>query len=186
MIYTDDGYSIDTTSHCIYCGTKRTIQNSDFCGYECYHKQQLGKCITYIKLCINCALYNTIKCGVNNPTTICNLFIPEKNCPNRRNRTHMYDPCSFGSTTICGGGFGYGNYHYYLDDEPDNYGGGFPRINSERLGYYEKDLLPEITEKSINTLLNEDVFEPIKPLKRRLSVKILLSMISLIKWICKV
>lgn len=97
----------------------------------------------------------------------------------------MYDPCSFGTTT-CGGGFGYSNYHHYLDVEPVNYGGGFPRIKSERLGYYEKDLLPEITEKSINTLLNEDVLEPIKPLKRRLSVKILLSMISLIKWICKV
>lgn len=62
---------------------------------------------------------------------------------------------------------------------------GFPSIDPERLGGYEQELRPDITEKSIYNLINDDVFEPIKPLKRRLTVRILLSIINMIKWVCR-
>lgn len=95
----------------------------------------------------------------------------------------------FGTSYWDGGG--YSNCHprqvYILEDNINvmRNNCGFPSIDPERLGGYEQELRPDITEKSIYNLINDDVFEPIKPLKRRLTVRILLSIINMIKWVCR-
>ena len=92
----------------------------------------------------------------------------------------------FGTSCWDGGGY---SHHlrqvYILEDNINTMRNtyGLPSIDLERLGGYEQELRPNITEKFIYNPINDDVFEPIKPLKRRLTVRILLSIINMIKWV---